>query len=111
VPYAVIGQEHADAVLAQEVERGGAVGGEQHMHALALEDLGQRFDDCRFVIDHQHDPALRRGLLERDRLVRHGMTTSAFHLGRRETPERALGRLVPHTGTALNKRSASLRPS
>jgi hypothetical protein len=47
---------HADAVLAQQVEGHRAVGGGEHGHALAPEDLGQRLDDGGLVVDHQDQP-------------------------------------------------------
>ena len=66
-----IGEQHADAVLAQEVERRLLPSvAARTLQALALEDLGERLDDRRLVIDDQHDAGVGRRIAQRGRLVR-----------------------------------------
>ena len=90
-----VGEQHADAMLAQEVEARVAVGRGEHVQALAAEDLGERLDDRRLVIDDEHDARRRRAPCGA-RSARPRGTAAAVDLGGREPSERALRGLVPH---------------
>jgi hypothetical protein len=91
-----IGEQDVDAVLAQQIEAGVAVGRREHGDALAPEDLGQRFDDRGLIVHDEDDPRVGGRAVELARLVGRRPGRAAVDLCRGEPAKGALRGLVPH---------------
>ena len=106
-----IGEQHADAVLAEDIEAGRPIGRGEDGQALAAKDLRQRLDDRRLVIDDEDDASVLGVRPQLGGFVDRG-TATAIDLGLREATERTLRRLVPHNSIpALTSRRPVRIPS